>query len=131
MDLAQWREQRAQGRGFVLPSGLEVRLKRVSLMDLAAQGEVPAPLTGLVNQVMSSGLASITVENAAEYEAAINLVVKAAMVEPRVAEAASSDAVGVQELPIIDRLAIFRECNRYAEELKPFRREPEVFVESA
>jgi len=131
MDLQTWRKQQQEGEEMQLPSGLVVKLCRVSLMDMAVRGDVPAPLVAQVNQVMSKGIGDITVESATEYATAINLVVKAAVIDPRVTDEPGEHSVGVGELPIIDRLAIFRECNRYGEALKPFRRELPVTMESA
>jgi len=131
MELADWRKQQEMGDDVLLPSGLRVRVRRVSLMDLAVQGAVPTPLVAQVNTVMDKGLQNITVETAAKYEGAINLVVMAAIITPPVREVGSADAVGIRELSMVDRLAIFRECNRYGEALKPFRTESEVPVESA
>ena len=84
----------------------------------------------MVNQVMDKGLGNISVENAAEYEEAINLVVKAAVTDPQITDEPTEKTLGVRELPIIDRLAIFRDCNRYGEALKPFRRESKAPMES-
>lgn len=131
MDLKRWREKRETGDPVELPSGLVVTVKRVSLMDLALQGEIPTPLVAMVNRVMANGLDHVTVENVAEYEEPINLVVKAAITMPTVADTSSETTLGVRELPIIDRLAVFRYCNRYGEPLKPFRREQAPAVESA
>lgn len=131
MDLQAWREQQRVGVEVELPSGLVVRVARVSLIDLALRGDVPTPLTAAVNQVLNQGIGNLTVENAREHEGAINLVVKAAVVDPPVKDKPDAQSLGVSELPIVDRLAIFRECNRYGEPLRPFRRESAPAVESA
>ncbi len=131
MDLQAWRKKMQEGEEMELPSGLVVRLVRVSMIDLALRGDVPSPLVAAVNQVMNKGIGNLTVENAAEHAGAINLVVKAAVVEPPVKDKGDEKSLGVNELPIIDRLAIFRECNRYGEQLRPFRRELPATVEPA
>lgn len=131
MNLQAWRKQRTAGEEMELPSGLVVKIKSISLMDLAVQGNVPTPLTGQVNMVMDRGLQNITVEKAREYEEAINLVVKAAIVDPPIGDAATDTMLDVHELPIIDRLAIFRACNKYAESLRPFRQKQKTPVEPA
>jgi hypothetical protein len=131
MDLLEWRKKQQEGEEVVLPSGLVVKLVRVSMIDLALRGDVPAPLVASVNQVMNSGIGNLTVANAAEHEGAINLVVKAAVIDPPVKDKADENSLSVSELPIIDRLAIFRECNKYGERLTPFRRESQTAVEPA
>ena len=131
MDLQAWRKQQQNGVEVELPSGLVVCMVRVGMIDLALRGDVPAPLVAVVNQVMSQGIGNLTVENAKEHEGAINLVVKAAVVAPPVKDKGDEHSLGVNELPMVDRLAIFRECNRYGEQLRPFRRESPAAVESA
>lgn len=131
MNLQTWRKQQQEGVEAELPSGLVVRIAKISMIDLALRGDVPAPLVPAVNAVMNKGIANLTVDNAGEYEAAINLVVKAAVIDPPVKDKGDEHSLGVNELPIVDRLAIFRECNRYGEQLRPFRRESPAAVEPA
>ena len=131
MDLQMWRKQQQEGVEVELPSGLVVRMAKISMIDLALRGDVPAPLVSAVNTVMNKGIGNLTVDNAGEHEAAINLVVKAAVIDPPVKDKPDEKSLGVNELPIVDRLAIFRECNRYGEQLRPFRRESPAAVESA
>ena len=131
MDLQGWRKQQQMGVEAELPSGLVVRIVAVGMIDLALRGDVPPPLVTTINQVMAKGIANLTVENATEYEGAINLVVKAAVVDPPVKDKPDEHSLGVSELPMVDRLAIFRYCNRYGEQLRPFRRESTPGVESA
>lgn len=123
MNLDEWRAKRADGEIFETPSGLAIKLRALSLMDLAVRGDVPAALTTMVNQVLDKGLGMITVETAGEFETVLNLVVKAAVIDPPLADERTEAALGVRELPIIDRMAIFRQCNRYVDALKPFRSE--------
>jgi len=131
MDLQAWRQRQHEGEEVELPSGLVVQVVRVGMIDLALRGDVPAPLVAAVNEVMAKGISNLTVENAAEYEGPINLVVKAAVQNPPVKDKADEHSLGVHELPIVDRLAIFRYCNRYGEQLRPFRRESTPAVEPA
>ncbi|MBN2392174.1 MAG: hypothetical protein JXR84_15710 [Anaerolineae bacterium] len=131
MDLQAWRQKQQEGEEVELPSGLVVQMVRVGMIDLALRGDVPAPLVAAVNEVMAKGISNLTVENAAEYEGPINLVTKAAVVNPPVKDKADEHSLGVNELPMVDRLAIFRYCNRYGEQLRPFRRESTSPVEPA
>jgi hypothetical protein len=131
MDLQTWRQQQQEGEEVELPSGLVVRIVLVGMIDLALRGDVPAPLVAAVNQAMAKGIANLTVENAGQYEGPINLVVKAAVVSPVIKDKADEHSMGVSELPMTDRLAIFRYCNRYGEQLRPFRRKSTPGVEPA
>ena len=123
MDLKLWREQREQGEPFELSSGLVVRLKRVSVFDLAEQGEIPAPLVGLVEGFISSQRTELSLEEFGKLAPVINLVVSAAMVDPPVAEEPDDDHLGITELPMTDRLAMFNWANSVTTRLRPFRPE--------
>lgn len=125
LDLATWRARRQQGEEALLPSGLAVRLRRVSLLDLAEQGDIPAPLVGQVQRLLSGEEAGIDVARFREYAATVNLVVRAALVSPRVSDEAGPESIAVDELPIADRLAVFSWANRLGERLRPFRRQPD------
>ncbi len=119
--LRAWREKRRMGERYELPSGLVVQVRRVSLLDLAERGQIPAPLVGMVNKLLSPTSEALTVKNAPEFAEAINLVVKASVVDPPVADVPDDEHLGVTELPIGDRLALFNWANSSAERLRPFR----------
>lgn len=122
MELNEWRKQQQDGEAFVTPSGLTVRVRRVSLLDLAEQGEIPAPLVGMVNKVLDTAVHQLGVKDIPDYAATINHAVKAIVVDPPVADEATDTHIAITELPLKDRLAIFNWANR-VEVLRPFRRE--------
>ncbi len=123
MDLQQWRARQA-GEAYILPSGLDVRLKKVSMIDLAQGGKIPQTLHAPVNELMKRDTkAGVSIEGIAEFRAVLDLVVGACMVEPA--------DLDVSELPWDDKLAIFNWANAPAEKLVPFRREQDGAVESA
>ena len=127
MDLKEWRKKRETGESFVTPSGLEVRLRRVSLLDLAEQGEIPAPLVGMVNMLLDTTTYTLGVEEVPEYAGAINFMVKAVVIDPPAADKADEQHIAVTELPMKDRLAIYNWANT-REGLRPFpgkSRQPE------
>lgn len=119
MNLSEWRKQREEGEKFTLPSGLEVRLRRCDLLDLAEQGEIPTPLVGLVSKMLGETV-EIKAENAGETMGAINLVVKACLVEPPAADVGDATHIVVDELTTKDRLAIYNWANLGASRLAPF-----------
>jgi len=128
MRLQEWRQR---GEWVTLPSGLEVRFVEVNLLDLAMQGAIPAPLMGLVNQIIEGGDIEVTVEDFAKMAPVINNLVKLGIVEPPVADAPDEEHLGVEELPALDRLFLFNYMNREAKGLEPFRAEAAKPVESA
>ena len=52
MNLAEWRALQQEGEAFTLPSGLEVRLKKVALIDLAQAGQIPSTLRAPVAEMI-------------------------------------------------------------------------------
>ena len=123
MKLNEWRERWEKGEEFELPSGLVVRLRRVSLFDLMEQGEIPAPLVGLLDELVSQDRPTISVEEFVRYADVVNQVVKAAVVEPPIGDEPSEGVLGVSELPMMDRIAIFNWANSAVRRLRPFRPE--------
>lgn len=120
MNLLEWRAQQAQGEAFVLPSGLVVRLRRVSLLDLMIQGQVPAPLVGMVETITAQASTRLTADQYAQFAEAINLVLRAAMIDPPVADEPGDGALGVNELAMADKLTVFNWVHEPAEGLRPF-----------
>lgn len=116
MNLEEWRKRQQQGEGAELPSGLIVQLKRVSMLDLAEKGKIPATLKPKIDALMKTGEnITITVDQFVEFVELINLVCEACIVGPT--------GLQVTELPSQDRMAIFEWANEMAGGLQPFRRE--------
>jgi hypothetical protein len=119
MDLREWREKR-RGERKTLPSGLTVTVRRCDLMDLAEQGGIPTPLVAMAEPMVATGV-RLSVPDFPKYAPVINLVVKACLVDPVVADTADETHVAITELSLKDRLAIYRWANEGAARLLPFR----------
>ncbi len=113
MNLQDWREQKKQGEAATLPSGLEIRIRRVAITDLAEQGKIPATLTPQLNELMAGGKATVTVNQFTEYAEIINLVCRACIVEPA--------ELDIMELDYADRLSLFQWANEVTAGLQTFR----------
>lgn len=126
MDLKAWRKQREEQ--VELPSGLEVRLRRVSLLDLVMGGEIPTPLLGLVDELTGKEgeeqmPMSIDVAEFPKFSGVFNELVLKCVIDPPVKAKAGADALGIDEIPAEDKIFIFQWANQGAAELKPFRGE--------
>jgi len=121
MDLREWREKR-KGEKRVLPSGLVVTVRRCDLLDLAAQGQIPAPLMVMVGSLVTTGMI-VSIENFNEYASVVNLLVRACVIDPPVAEEPDDEHVGINELPMKDRVAVYNWANEGVAVLAPFREE--------
>jgi len=113
---------RSRTQLMTLPSGNVARLRKVHVLDLAEQGQIPAPLAGMVAALTSAGRVTLRPEQFKDYVALINQVVKAAFVEPAVADEADEAHLAVGDVEMNDRLEVFNWCHE-ARKLLPFRQE--------
>lgn len=122
LTLDEWRKLRNEGEEASLPSGLIVRLRRVSTMDLAERGDIPAPLqTQLEEMISRQNFNRITLAEFKEFSGIINVVVDACLAGPEGLEA--------DELNYQDRLAIFQWANEVGGKLQTFRQQPATALE--
>ena len=121
MDLNTWREKRQNGEKYTLQDGLVVTLRRCDLMDLAEQGKVPTPLVDAANGLLSNTKTELNIEDFPQYAPVINLVARACIVDPATADTADEDHLCVEELPVVDRLAIYNWAVQGVQPLAKFR----------
>ena len=106
---------------LTLPSGNVARLKRVALIDLILQGGIPDTLSSrAVEMAGQTQQRKLTVQELRDYEAVVNLVVKAAMIEPEI----SDQGLAISDIDFIDRVQIFNWANGGVHNLRPFRNKP-------
>ena len=124
MNLDEWRARQQEGEAFTLPSGLDVRLKKVALLDLVHIGQIPsdlrAPVAEMLKRKPDQGIDLTDLEKMGPV---LDVVARACIVEPA--------GLDVAELPSGDKQAIFNWANSAAAALRPFRREQSPDVESA
>jgi hypothetical protein len=128
MNLKDWRTQRQAAAEMTLPSGLEVKLRKVVMLDLVANGHIPATLDALVQKATSDGFG---VNDVKEFIPLVNAVVQACVVEPALAAEGDDEHLTLDEIPIMDRLEIFNWANGAANALRPFPGETESGLEPA
>ncbi len=123
MNLAEWRARQQQGEVFTLPSGLEVRLKKVALIDLAQAGQIPTTLRAPVAEMLKRKPDQpVDLADVEKFGQVLDIVVKACIVEPA--------ELDVAELSSFDKQTVFNWANQPAGKLEPFRRQPDGNVES-
>lgn len=123
MNLAEWRAMKAGGEEGMLPSGLDVVLKKVSIVDLATQGQIPQTLAVKLNAIMKGGEVNVDLTQMAEYAGMVEVVARACIVAP----------VGLEmsELSFEDKLAVFNWANEGVSQLQSFRPMQRVGVVAA
>lgn len=124
MNLDEWRARQQEGEAFTLPSGLDVRLKRVALLDLVQGGKIPATLKAPVGELLKRKPdAAVDLADMEKFGDVLDLVAGACLVGP--------EGLDVAELPSSDKQAIFNWANQAAAQLEPFRGKQGADVESA
>lgn len=114
MNLEEWRSARAEGEEAELPSGLTVKLRKVSVMDLARLGKIPTTLQPQFDKFAKKQQAQMSLADLKEFAPMVELVCGACIVEP-------SD-LDVAELPFTDQIAVFGWANEGANQLQTFRK---------
>ena len=123
MNLAEWRARQQEGEAFTLPSGLEVRLKKVALMDLAAAGQIPTTLRAPVAEILKRKVDQpLDLSDVEKFAQVLDVVCKACIIAPA--------ELTLAELGSFDKQAIFNWANQPAGKLEPFRRQQSGDVES-
>ncbi len=116
MNLSEWRASRATE--FDLPSGLHVKLRRVKLADLAAQGDIPMPL---LDEIASEEVnAKPDNETRKHRKKIMEIVAKCALLDPLCADAADETHISIDELTFDDLSEIYAQANSEAAQLAPF-----------
>ena len=124
MNLEQWRARQQEGEAFTLPSGLDVRLKKVALLDLAHGGQIPTDLRAPVAEMLKRKPdAAVELADLEKFGGVLDLVAGACIVGP--------DGLKAAELPSADKQVIFNWANQAAARLEPFRSGQGAGVESA
>lgn len=112
MNLEEWRARKQHGEQATLPSGLEVTLRKVSLLELAKRGQIPQTLQPLAEQAIQ-GKRSLTLAELAEADEMLTIVAGACLAAPVGLDAA--------ELDFMDKMAVFQWANSGASTLTFFR----------
>ena len=131
---ADWRKPREEGYVIRLPSGNMARLRPVALDVLIISGKLPDLLTQLAAKSLWAETDTATigdqVELAKGYAELINIIVPAAMMEPRIVEKPQADdEISLDDLQFSDKVAIFQLASGGTTLLQNFRDEQTPNVE--
>lgn len=125
LTLKEWRELR-KPVSEILPSGLAVELKKVSVESIALSGTLPMDLLTEINaQSNGSGELEITdiLANLSDYMDMINGVVIACVVSPLIMPKPSAKYLGIDEVELNDKLYILKWALQEVDALESFRKE--------
>ena len=121
--LAAWRQRQMQE--LTLPSGLKVKLRKITMTDMMLTGKLPNSIVHLADAASKNGARALDLEavakNAAEFTELLDLLVRQALVEPALGETADDEHVTLAEISSDDKMAIFEFLNGGAGESRPFR----------
>lgn len=130
LNLAQWAAMRYSQH--VLPSGLGVKLRKMTILDLAASGNLPDGLTATVMGMFDSDAATPADANKVAQDVAskdltgimqmFTEVARACIVEPPTTTGiTSAEELNPSDLTWEDKSYIFNYANEGLADLKPFR----------
>lgn len=120
MNLKQWRASKAP-QALTLSSGLEVFARKATLTTLIVEGDIPQTLDALVKKATTQGM---SIGDLQEFLPLLNIVAKACLVNPTIADAPDETHITLRELSYEDRLDIFLWANSAANALGSFRIQP-------
>lgn len=99
-------------------------VKPVTLENLVMAKRIPLTLVRKMEGVKRTDAGGFRIEDAVEMTDAINAVVMAAAVDPRVTETETADSIAVNDIPFEDRVVVFTEANRPAAAMAGFPGQP-------
>lgn len=108
----------------VLNDGTTVLVRRVRLKDLVIEGAIPLTLVDEMAAQKGARKKGSNLEEMKKLMPLLDAVALAAVVDPPIAREADEDHLGLGELSPDEKMLIFDEVNRAAEELRPFRGQP-------
>lgn len=123
--LSQWKN--VLGPEVVeLPSGLHAQISRAArLENLVASGRIDNTLIEAVQKVKADKQGRVNdTREIQKLVPAINAVVMAVVLDPKITEEGGEDSIPVNDIPLMDRIWIFEQTNKAAINLRPFREEP-------
>ncbi|CAG0933640.1 hypothetical protein TFLX_03149 [Thermoflexales bacterium] len=123
-NLKAWRS----GEEYLLPGGLEVRLRRATLLDLVAQGKIPQTLTGPTEELINNG--QFKIARYQEFAPVLDLLARACIVYPPIGDVPDDDHLSVAELGQDDKMAIYEWASQEVAPLRKFRAAETEPVES-
>lgn len=125
---ADWRKPREEGVVVTLPSsGHNVRIRPIAMDVLLKHGKIPDILTPIAAKTVwieedPEEIANVA-ETAKGYAELINLIVLAAVVEPKVVEAdPQDDEITLDDIEFGDKVAIFNLATAGASAMENFRK---------
>lgn len=120
-----WRAPREQGFVVKLPSGNVARLRPVALDVMIASGQLPDILTPIAAKALWTETETDKIANEIElakgFADLVNVVLPAAMMEPRVVDNPQADGeISADDVEFQDKLAVFQLATQPVEVLRRF-----------
>lgn len=130
-DINELWKQAYTPRRIILPSGLPVLVRPVKLESLVMAKRIPLTLVQKLQTKQPKTDGRYRIEDRIEQIEAVNAVVIAAVVEPRVTADGADGTVCVDDIDVDDRYFIFGEANRPAATYAMFPGRPDAGGDAA
>ena len=120
----EWRKLNTLGTLIELPSGKVARLRKPDLFTLVRAGKIPNALAGKVTEMIKKQKADIADFDASELADLLDIVAKAAFVEPQVVDKPTEDnQISPSDIDFTDKSFVFQYAQGGTSDLEFFRRE--------
>jgi hypothetical protein len=123
--LSKWRASRMHEE--TLPSGLEVLLRDVDIMNVVIDGNIPNTLIDVIGGEGFQSLSEEEIgkkmleEHKGDFNALMRQLITASLVEPAIGETADDKHILYGELSFEDKMHIFNFLNRDSQAVRSFR----------
>lgn len=129
----EWRRAHREGYVLTLPSGNVVRMRPVALDVLIVSGRIPDFLTAVAAKSLWTETSGEEIasrdELAKGFAELVNIIVPAALLEPKVVEdPQGDDEVSLEDIDFQDKVSIFQLAVQPSEVLRKFRDQQDAGV---
>ena len=107
----EWRRRQREGEAIIVPSGLEIRVRRYSLLDLFTNSLVPKELEDQLLEVIQNPNPAVILANFAKFSPLIDLTLGHAIIDPPLATEPDDDHLSLGELTTMDKMSLFNWVN--------------------
>jgi hypothetical protein len=111
--LAEWRAARVHE--VTLPSGLIVKLRKITIMDMVLRGKVSNGILAMADDAAKDGGDSLEMsklaENAVEFNDMLDAMIQLSLVEPKIGAEEDEEHIALSDLSSDDKMAIFNFLN--------------------
>ncbi|MCL4295696.1 MAG: hypothetical protein KJ077_08210 [Anaerolineae bacterium] len=109
--IQEWRQKRQFGEEVICPSGLTLRARRYSLLDLFSNDLVPQEMEHLLLELIQNPSPQAIFANFNKFSPIIDLTLGKAIIDPPLADEPDDTHLALSELTTMDKMSLFSWLN--------------------